>query len=94
MDEKTPIRMYRIDFINADKGYCYESIVQTTDKSKKQFFRYLQQEYGRCTSKVYQETTDKKDKPIGWTFEKRVPYDNRGYEPITMYTREVLVYEI
>lgn len=38
-----------------------------------ELFRFLQQEYGRCTSKVYIDT-EQGTRAIGWVFEKRQGY--------------------
>jgi hypothetical protein len=40
-----------------------------------QLFKFLKREYGRCVSRVYQDTPDDDPDAIGWVFEKR-----RGYE--------------
>jgi len=63
----------------------------TDDKGK--LFRSLQREYGKCTSRVYQDTPDGKPDAIGWVFEKRMRYeDARGKHPERdFYTREVWV---
>lgn len=37
-------------------------------------FRAYQNWYGRCTGKVYIDTKNQEAKPIGWVFQKRIPY--------------------
>lgn len=93
MEEKK----YRIDVFSVDDHCQYATDIITTDKSKKDFFRYLQQEYGKCTSKVYQEIKNGTDAiPCGWVFVKRMAHGNRSfYNTVqTYYMREVWVYEI
>jgi hypothetical protein len=38
-------------------------------------FRYSQKEFGRCVSKVYQDTKDGV-KAVGWVFQKRERYED------------------
>lgn len=89
-------------FINQTEGYRFgESGVYETyfeDDEIGKLFRSLQQEYGRCTSKVYIDT-DEGTKQIGWVFEKRMEYEDsrpryddygRRQKPDT-YIREVWV---
>lgn len=46
---------------------------QTIDESQlKQLYPSLQQEYGKCDGKIYQEFTDYNPVHIGWTFKKKV----------------------
>ena len=39
-------------------------------------FLALQREYGKCNSKIYIDTPDKKTNAIGWVFEKLQKYDD------------------
>jgi len=81
-------------FINQTKGYhfgdtdWYEPYTDNIGK----LFRNLQQEYGRCSGKVYVDTKEG-TKPVGWVFEKRMKYDDaRGNDPDRdFYIREVWV---
>jgi len=41
-----------------------------------QLFKFLQKEYGRCVSRVYQDAPDRVADPIGWVFQKRVKYQD------------------
>ena len=41
-----------------------------------QLFRALQKEFGRCMSKVYQDTPDGEPDAIGWYFEKKREYED------------------
>lgn len=49
-------------------------------------YRRFQEEYGRCTGHVHQDSDDAM--AIGWVFEKRVPYDDT---PKETYLREVWI---
>lgn len=57
----------------------------TNDRGK--LFRSLQREYGRCTGAVYTERPNGKARRIGWTFQKRVRYEDCN----ETYLREVWV---
>jgi hypothetical protein len=39
-----------------------------------ELFKSLRKEYGRCVSRVYQDTPDGTADPVGWVFQKRVKY--------------------
>lgn len=39
-------------------------------------FRYLQREYGRCTSKMYVDTKDGQPQQVGWVFQKVCRYSD------------------
>ena len=41
-----------------------------------ELFKSLRKEYGRCVSKVYQDTPDGTADPIGWVFEKARKYED------------------
>jgi hypothetical protein len=63
-------------WINGEKGYIYgksDWYEPYTDNIGR-LFRGLMKEYGRCVSKVYQDTPDGVADPIGWVFQKRQPY--------------------
>jgi len=68
-------------WINASEHYrIYDELqpIEDTvfeDMKRGEVFRWLQREYGACTSKVYVDTPDQ-PRAIGWVFEKRVPYDD------------------
>lgn len=82
-------------YVNQTKGHrfgesgWYEPL--TDDRAK--LFRSLQREFGRCASRVYQDTPDGKPDAIGWVFEKRMRYDDaRGNNADRdFYIREVWV---
>lgn len=80
-------------FINSTKGHCFgESEYQecfTDDRGK--LFKYLQREYGRCSSKVYREINGKDGTPVGWVFEKLMVYEDYRGRGEQYYTREVWV---
>lgn len=48
----------------------YEPFTEDTGR----LFRSLQQEYGRCSSKMYVDLKDGGSKQVGWVFEKRARY--------------------
>jgi hypothetical protein len=66
-------------FINQTKGHRYGESEWTeafTDNVGKLFLA-LKREYGRCTSRVYIDPVGGgKPKAIGWTFEKRMEYED------------------
>ena len=39
-------------------------------------FRYLQKEYGRCTSKMFVDLDDGSSKQVGWVFQKVTRYQD------------------
>lgn len=59
----------------------------TEDRGK--LFKSLSREYGRCTGKVYIDTSTGST-PIGWVFEKRMAYED-ARKPTDTYVREVWV---
>ena len=50
-------------------------------------FRYLQEEYGRCTGKMYRDRPDGSPVQVGWVFQKTARYSDTK-EP---YIQEVWV---
>lgn len=82
-------------YANRDKDCIFgESSWQEpfTDHPGK-LFRALRSEYGRCTSKVYQDTADGRVKPVGWVFLKRMEYEDSRHvhSGSKTYLREVWV---
>lgn len=86
------------EHINADKGYFlgegsgwYEPY--TDDWGR--LFKSLQQEYGRCVSRVYVDAPDRQPFSIGWVFQKKREFEDadrmrlRGQD--RYYTHEVWV---
>lgn len=63
-----------ITHVDRDKGVRYDSYSLPLE-SKKGLFRHLSREFGRCPSKVYVGNGT----PIGWVFEKKQPYSDKGY---------------
>ena len=76
------------NLINRDENYQFEEsdVYDTGLDTKGELFKRLQQEYGRCVSRVYIDTPNE-PKPIGWVFESTQNYEDTG-EP---YTRAVWV---
>lgn len=66
----------KVEQINTDKNYIYESFTIAIDKdtTKQQLFKQLMAEYGKPVSKVYIGNT--KPIAIGWVFHKRIQYDD------------------
>lgn len=65
-----------ITHVDKDKGVRYESYVLPLEATTpKNLFRRLSREFGRCVSKVYVG----KGTPIGWVFEKKQPYADKGF---------------
>lgn len=63
-----------ITFVNRDKGFIFCKETWPIDK-KTGLFLYLSRQFGRCCSKVYVGN----GKPVGWVFEKKEPYDDKGF---------------
>lgn len=81
-------------FVNQTKGYQFgdSPVHETFTDDRGKLFRSLQQEYGRCASKVYRDRPNKPPMCIGWVFEKRMQYeDARDNRPDSFYIREVWV---
>jgi hypothetical protein len=53
-----------------------QPIFETRFDKPGELFRDCVREYGRCTSRVYVDDKNGKAHPIGWTFLKRVPYED------------------
>jgi hypothetical protein len=51
-------------------------IYETFTDSKGKLFKALQNEYGRCVSKIFIDDLDGKTKQVGWVFEKKQKYDD------------------
>jgi hypothetical protein len=51
-------------------------IYETFTDNKGDLFRSLQNEYGRCVSKIFVDESDGKQKQVGWVFEKKQKYDD------------------
>jgi hypothetical protein len=51
-------------------------IYETFTDSKGKLFKALQNEYGRCISKIFVDDLDGKTKQVGWVFEKKQKYDD------------------
>lgn len=65
----------QISHINRDKGRIYSQYdEQLKTQSRRDLFRRLSREFGRCTSKVYVG----EGSPVGWCFEKKARYDDTG----------------
>lgn len=64
--------------INETRGYRLDDenwyAPYTEDVGR--LFRDFQKEYGRCVSKVYQDTPDGEPDAIGWVFEKTRMYED------------------
>lgn len=75
----------KVSLVNDTEGYIFSDFMSDLDWYKWDgeydltgLFRALQQEYGRCISKMYQETKDPhKPRTIGWVFEKRQAYSDQ-----------------
>jgi hypothetical protein len=72
--------------VNRDRGYRYFEDAQPirltvlADLPEEQLpgavFRHCRSEYGRCSGKVYVDTTSRGTIQTGWTFEKRERYED------------------
>lgn len=63
----------RITKVDQTKGWRFseEPPGGTEKEDLGSLFRWLQGEFGRCTSRMYVDRTNGKTIPIGWVFEKR-----------------------
>lgn len=75
-----------VTLTNEDKGYSFsswsEDLADTwmgEDATMGEIYRAVQQEYGRCTSKVYVDTSSG-PKTVGWYFVSRQQYEDT-HEP-------------
>lgn len=66
------ISKINIDRHNRFSDHLEESYSDTIGS----IYRDCVREYGRCTSKVYQDTPNGKAKAIGWVFLKRMEYSD------------------
>ena len=65
-----------ITHVDRKLGVRYESYSLPLEPDDlKGIFRRLSRKFGRCISKVYVG----KGTPIGWVFEKKQPYYDKGY---------------
>ena len=71
----------QITLVNASKHYrFYDEVEDWGDKSLAEIYHAAQAEYGRCASKVYQDSGVlfaaelNAARPVGWVFVKRVQY--------------------
>jgi hypothetical protein len=64
--------------VNATEGYVWSEgePYETFTSETGDLFLSLQQEYGRCISKMYIDTADGTAKHIGWVFQKRMRYSD------------------
>ncbi len=53
-----------------------QPIFETRFDKPGDLFRDCVREYGRCTSKIYMDDKDGQSHQVGWTFLKRVPYED------------------
>ena len=85
------IRQVKESFVNATKEARYgETDWQDTDRTTSQLYRAWSREYGRCSSKVYVDKRNGGTAHAGWTFIKRVEYeDARPGRGDMTYLREV-----
>jgi hypothetical protein len=59
---------------NVRYGVC--GIYKTSADTPGELYRAMVREYGRCTSRVYIDSTDAKPVAIGWVFVKRQQYED------------------
>jgi hypothetical protein len=65
-------------WINASEGYSTGStdVYESYTDDKGELFRSLQNEYGRCISRVYIDSKNGQPQAVGWVFQKRQKYDD------------------
>jgi hypothetical protein len=63
-------------FADFEDPYCGEFFHADGTIDQGGLYRYLAKEYGRCTGKVFIDTTSGEVRQKGWVFEKRAPYDD------------------
>lgn len=65
-------------WVNATDGHRtgQSEVYETRFDDTGELFRSLQQEYGRCTGKVYIDDLKGNSRQTGWVFQKRQKYDD------------------
>lgn len=83
----------REEYFNETRGYRFGSSdwyeAYTDDVGK--LFRDMQREFGRCRGKVYVDLPDGTAKQVGWTFEKKMQYEDYRGHGERYYVRTVWV---
>lgn len=72
--------------VNADKGHQFSEFEERVEGNSGEIFRQYRSEFGRCTSKIFVGNT-----PVGWVFQKRKNYENRGEISRDTYIQETWV---
>lgn len=70
----------KITLTNETKGHTFSKFIDEDSheyhKTSGSLFRSLQEEWGRCRSKVYRDLPDGSAKQVGWFFESRQEYED------------------
>lgn len=82
------MRALNIILTNEDKGYQFSEWTEQLDSTHMgedatmgEIYRAVQEEYGRCKSKVYVDVDGGPPKQVGWFFVSRQEYeDSRDHE--------------
>lgn len=78
-------RAIQVILTNEDENYQFseytEQLADThmgEDATMGEIYRAAQEEYGRCTSRVYIDVDGEPPKQVGWFFVKRAQYEDTG----------------
>jgi hypothetical protein len=86
--------MVKESYVNRTNNYRFgdSEWYEANADDRKELFSDLQQEFGRCTGKIYVDLISGGARAIGWVFEKKMKYeDARSSKPEDFYLREVWV---
>jgi hypothetical protein len=75
-----------ITCVNVDKGYQFSEFEEPAEGAHGEIFRHYQSEFGRCISKMFAGNSQ-----VGWVFQKRTNYEDRGQVSRETYIQETWV---
>lgn len=76
-------------WVNLTEGHRTgdSDVYETFTDDRGELYRAMQNEYGRCTGRVYVDQKDAPPKNVGWVFLKRARYDDSPKETFLLETR-------
>lgn len=85
----------RETYVNETKGHQFgqSEVMDAYADTVGELFRDMQEEFGRCISKMYRDVAGRPPIQVGWVFQKRMVYEDarRPYTENDYYLREVWV---